>query len=210
MELRYTCQKKPTILSKVLLPSLAHRERHHGTQPGALILGLSCLLSDWPSSCSGKLYFCLKRQEALLVQHLGCPPAPPLKLFCCLHTLVHCFPDFLGFQNSKARTVLALYSLCHRFLQTYDNSCLNFMGGEDLETIRKTGSEEYHPLKRNPSSSLYMPGAVLNTLHALSHFSLKLEIECLSKVNSYQRRQCQPTPVLLPGKYHGRRSLVGC
>ena len=24
------------------------------------------------------------------------------------------------------------------------------------------------------------------------------------------RRQCQPTPVLLPGKSHGRRSLVGC
>ena len=58
------------------------------------------------------------------------------------------------------------------------------MGGEDLETIRKTGTEEYHPLKRNPSSSLYRPGAVLNTLHALSHFNLKLEKECLSKVNS--------------------------
>ena len=25
-----------------------------------------------------------------------------------------------------------------------------------------------------------------------------------------QRRQCHPTPVLLPGKYHGWRSLVGC
>ena len=24
------------------------------------------------------------------------------------------------------------------------------------------------------------------------------------------RRQCHPTPVLLPGKSHGRRSLVGC
>ena len=27
---------------------------------------------------------------------------------------------------------------------------------------------------------------------------------------SLQRRQCHPTPVLLPGKSHGRRSLVGC
>ena len=26
---------------------------------------------------------------------------------------------------------------------------------------------------------------------------------------TYQRRQWQPTPVLLPGKSHGRRSLVG-
>ena len=25
-----------------------------------------------------------------------------------------------------------------------------------------------------------------------------------------ERRQCHPTPVLLPGKSHGRRSLVGC
>ena len=28
--------------------------------------------------------------------------------------------------------------------------------------------------------------------------------------NSYWRRQWQPTPVLLPGKSHGWRSLVGC
>ena len=26
----------------------------------------------------------------------------------------------------------------------------------------------------------------------------------------FRRRQWQPTPVLLPGKSHGRRSLVGC
>ena len=28
--------------------------------------------------------------------------------------------------------------------------------------------------------------------------------------NKFWRRQWQPTPVLLPGKCHGRRSLVGC
>ena len=27
---------------------------------------------------------------------------------------------------------------------------------------------------------------------------------------SIRRRQWHPTPVLLPGKSHGRRSLVGC
>ena len=33
----------------------------------------------------------------------------------------------------------------------------------------------------------------------------------LYKVNAFsRRRQWQPTPVLLPGKSHGRRSLVGC
>lgn len=82
-----------TYYSTVLLPSLAPQGLSlwdtMGHSPRALILGLSCLLSVSSSSCSGKLYFCLKRQEALLVQPLGCPPGPPLKLFCCLHTLVH-------------------------------------------------------------------------------------------------------------------------
>ena len=37
--------------------------------------------------------------------------------------------------------------------------------------------------------------------------------ENITIVNSYapnRRRQWHPTPVLLPGKSHGRRSLVGC
>ena len=40
---------------------------------------------------------------------------------------------------------------------------------------------------------------------------------CCPKLSNFQssnsqqrRRQCQPTPVLLPGKSHGWRSLVGC
>ena len=32
----------------------------------------------------------------------------------------------------------------------------------------------------------------------------------LYKVGNYRRRQWHRTPVLLPGKSHGRRSLVGC
>ena len=34
--------------------------------------------------------------------------------------------------------------------------------------------------------------------------------ELISSKHFAQRRQWQPTPVLLPGKSHGRRSLVGC
>ncbi len=38
-----------------------------------------------------------------------------------------------------------------------------------------------------------------------------LEVNDLGRlVNRYGRRQWHPTPVLLPGKSHGRRSLVGC
>ena len=32
----------------------------------------------------------------------------------------------------------------------------------------------------------------------------------LASMNLYRRRQWHPTPVFLPGKSHGRRSLVGC
>ena len=32
----------------------------------------------------------------------------------------------------------------------------------------------------------------------------------LASIHDYRRRQWHPTPVLLPGKSHGRRSLVGC
>ena len=33
---------------------------------------------------------------------------------------------------------------------------------------------------------------------------------CISLSHHQRRRQWHPTPVLLPGKSHGRRSLVGC
>ena len=36
------------------------------------------------------------------------------------------------------------------------------------------------------------------------------DIICLHKYVKSRRRQWQPTPVLLPGKSHGWRSLVGC
>ena len=44
--------------------------------------------------------------------------------------------------------------------------------------------------------------AALSQHHLLGFEIVQLE--------SYRRRQWQPTPVLLPGKSHGRRSLVGC
>ena len=37
-----------------------------------------------------------------------------------------------------------------------------------------------------------------------------LSEEIYTYISSYRRRQWQPTPVLLPGKSHGRRSQVGC
>ena len=40
-------------------------------------------------------------------------------------------------------------------------------------------------------------------------FGLRLWHTSLHPASSTQRRQWQPTPILLPGKSHGRRSLVG-
>ena len=38
----------------------------------------------------------------------------------------------------------------------------------------------------------------------------KLTLKCIPIYSTCQRRQWQPTPVFLPGKSHGQRSLVGC
>ena len=46
------------------------------------------------------------------------------------------------------------------------------------------------------------------TIALISHAS-NIMLKIL-QVRLQQRRQWQPTPVLLPGKSHGRRSLVGC
>ena len=59
---------------------------------------------------------------------------------------------------------------------------------------------------------------LVNCWHSLSWVGSLLTIYSLG-LNSFnfirsprnvQRRQCHPTPVLLPGKSHGWRSLVGC
>ena len=47
---------------------------------------------------------------------------------------------------------------------------------------------------------------VLNDFTRASRSLKKVKAHCYSGL----RRQWQPTPVLLPGKSHGRRSLVGC
>ena len=58
------------------------------------------------------------------------------------------------------------------------------------------------------------------SLFSCFHISLNVrahssELEAILGVlvtnnTSEWRRQWQPTPVLLPGKFHGQRSLVGC
>ena len=44
----------------------------------------------------------------------------------------------------------------------------------------------------------------------LSPLLFTIVLQFLGSAIRYRRRQWHPTPVLLPGKSHGRRSLVGC
>ena len=57
-----------------------------------------------------------------------------------------------------------------------------------------------------PMSQLFTSGGQSSGTSA-SASKLKLQFQLHS---SSWRRQWHPTPVLLPGKYHGRRNLVGC
>lgn len=87
----------------------------------------------------GSFYFLVQEAGSLASPAFGLSPCPsPQAVLLSAHTVLFTVSLTSLVKIQKARTVLALYSLCHRFLQTYDNSCLNFMGGEDLETIRKT------------------------------------------------------------------------
>ena len=52
------------------------------------------------------------------------------------------------------------------------------------------------------------PGADCGSDHELLIAKFRLKLKKVGKTS--WRRQWHPTPVLLPGKSHGRRSLVGC
>ena len=63
------------------------------------------------------------------------------------------------------------------------------------------------------SNICYSPIVQSRNPHRVSFhqpFSLKVVFNLTFYYLGLWRRQWHPTPVLLPGKYHGRRSLVGC
>ena len=59
------------------------------------------------------------------------------------------------------------------------------------------------------SNSLFFKRAFLLLTHITISFITQICHYLLTSL-SFWRRQWQPTPVLLPGKSHGWRSLVGC
>ena len=59
-----------------------------------------------------------------------------------------------------------------------------------------------HPLPPPPAHCVHK--SVLNVCVSTA------VLQKFINIKPYQRRQWHPTPVLLPGKFHGWRSLVGC
>ena len=59
-----------------------------------------------------------------------------------------------------------------------------------------------HPLRYGPKPARYVSSITLNMIF--------WTIWLPQDYGSLRRRQWHPTPVLLPGKSHGQRSLVGC
>ena len=75
--------------------------------------------------------------------------------------------------------------------------------------------EYWNGLPFHPSGDLPNPGIKSMSSELASRFfttepPAKPKITLTSDIPDIRRRQWHPTPVLLPGKSHGRRSLVGC
>ena len=47
-------------------------------------------------------------------------------------------------------------------------------------------------------------------VYKIEHFARVKQLLMIRARSGTRRRQWHPTPVLLPGKFHGQRSLVGC
>ena len=71
-------------------------------------------------------------------------------------------------------------------------------------------TSSFHPQRYKPIPSIWRNAQSCHRVHCLplsmAHSKTQLHI----LVHFLWRRQWHPTPVLLPGKSHGRRSLVGC
>ena len=111
------------------------------------------------------------------------------------------------------RTLYASQQKRHRYIKQSFGLCGRGWGWDDLGECH-WNMYSFFSLKQGKSSiacvwarSSPLPFLVNNVF--LEHRHSVLFTYCLW-LSLFRRRQWQPTPVLLPEKSHGRRSLVGC
>ena len=60
------------------------------------------------------------------------------------------------------------------------------------------------------ASALHLKSGIQQNSHSISYAPEVVPFFLMTHIYPHWRRQWHPTPVLLPGKSHGRRSLGGC
>ena len=144
--------------------------------------------TPWTAACQSSLSITNSWNLLKLMSIESVIPSNHLILCHLLFLLPSIFPSIRVFSNESA--------LCIRWLK-YWSFIFSF-----------SPSNEYSGLIsfRTDWFELLAVQGILKNL--LQHHSSKAPILWCSAF--FGRRQCQPTPVLLPGKSHGWRSLAGC
>ena len=133
------------------------------------------------------------------------PPCPsPLPEFTQTH--VHQVSDAI--QPSHPSSVIP-FSSCPQSLPASESFPMSQFFASGGQSIGVSASASVLPMNTQDWSPLgWTDWISLQSKSLLQYHSSKASILRCSAF--FRRRQRHPTPVLLPGKSHGRRSLVGC
>ena len=143
-----------------------------------------------------------------LFSHRAFLSLPPARLQI-LHT--HLLDPFLSFMPFKSLNPASLLPTPDPEAEHLSHDCVQTL---DI-TLNPFGHITDQPLTDPTIPSWFIDGsaqkqAPFGAGYAIARASLVAQMVKHLPIIREQRRQWHPTPVLLPGKSHGRRSLVGC
>ena len=124
-------------------------------------------------------------------------PSNRLFLCCPLHLLPSIFPSIRVFSNESVLHIRwpNYWSFSFSINPSNEYSGLISFKMDWLDLLAVQGT---------PKSLLQHHSSKASVLQLSAFFIVEL-----ASIHDYRRRQWHPTPVLLPGKSHGQRSLVG-
>ena len=157
-------------------------------------------VTPWTVACQASLSFTISQSLLKLMSIDPVTPFNHLILCCPLLSCPQSFPASRSFPMS--------------WLFTSGGQCIGASASvlavnEHCRWIKSRDSGLY----QDKPISCSLPWQFSNFLHVKDSITDSLGWKWPSKIpcpNFWWRRQWHPTPVLLPGKSHGRRSLVGC